>query len=157
MAQPTPAQSSRSSTCRPNATRRASALAWLVLLVLLAPPAGAEEFLIVNPGVTGAGLDAQALRDIFLGKRVNWDDGQRIIIFLAREGPSRDELLKRLGRTAAQFVSGWKRLVFTGGGTLPQTVDGDPALLAAVARTPGAVGFVVAARAGDGVTGIALP
>ncbi len=154
MDQPTPIPSMRSGSHRINATLRASVLAWLVLL---APTAGAEEFLIVNPGVTGAGLQARALRDIFLGKRVNWDDGQRIIIFMTREGPSRDVLLKRLGRTSAQFVSGWKRLVFTGSGTLPQVVEGDAALQAAVARTPGAVGFVVAAQAGDGVTGIALP
>jgi ABC-type phosphate transport system substrate-binding protein len=116
----------------------------------------AEETLIVNSASAVSGLNADQLKDYFLGKKTAWDDGSKVVVVVVKEGSSSDALLSRLGKNSQQFMTGWKKLVFTGKGSMPEQVDSDDALVALVAKTPGAIGLVDKSKIKDGVKAIAI-
>jgi ABC-type phosphate transport system substrate-binding protein len=123
------------------------------LLVLASLPATllGEETVVVNPSVTAARLNDAALKDIYLGKTSIWDDGTKIVVVVLKEGPSNDALMRRLNKSPQQFLSSWKKLVFTGKGAMPEVVASDQALIDYVAKTPGAIAFVEKGLVKDGV------
>ena len=114
-----------------------------------------EETLVVNPSVTAKGLSDDVLKDIYLGKTSIWDDGTKITVVILKDGPSHDALMHRLNKSSQQFLSSWKKLVFTGKGAMPEIVANDQALVDFVAKTPGAIGYVDKDKVKEGVK--ALP
>ena len=116
----------------------------------------AEETLIVNAASSVAGLSADQMKDYFLGKKTAWDDGSKVVIVVIKDGATSDALLSKLGKNSQQFNTGWKKLVFTGKGSMPEQVESDDALIALVAKTLGAIGLVDKAKVKDGVKAIAL-
>ncbi len=128
----------------------------ILAIALLMAGAAAEDTVIVNPALPLAALDEEALKDIYLGRKTAWDDGSRVVVVVLKEGPSHDHLLQRLNKSAAQFITGWKKLVFTGKGTMPEMVENEDALIALVARTPGAIGFIDKGRLKEGVKALPL-
>jgi ABC-type phosphate transport system substrate-binding protein len=123
----------------------------ILALALLIAGAVAEDTVIVNPALPLATLDEETLRDIYLGRKTSWDDGSRVVVVVLKEGSSYNHLLQLLNKSSAQFLTGWKKLVFTGKGTMPEMVDSEDALLTQVSRTPGAIGFMDKGRIKDGV------
>ena len=118
--------------------------------------ATAEETLVVNPASPLAGLSADQMKDYFLGKKTAWDDGSKVVVVVVKEGSTNEALLNKLGKNSQQFMTGWKKLVFTGKGSMPEQVDSDDALIALVAKTPGAIGLVDKAKVKDGVKAITI-
>ena len=116
----------------------------------------AEETLIVNSASAVSGVNADQLKDYFLGKKTAWDDGSKVVVVVVKEGSSSDALLSRLGKNSQQFMTGWKKLVFTGKASMPEQVDSDDALVALVAKTPGAIGLVDKSKVKDGVKAITI-
>jgi ABC-type phosphate transport system substrate-binding protein len=116
----------------------------------------AEETLIVNSASAVSGVNADQLKDYFLGKKTAWDDGSKVVVVVVKEGSSSDALLSRLGKNSQQFMTGWKKLVFTGKASMPEQVDSDDALVALVAKTPGAIGLVDKSKVKDGVKAISI-
>ena len=56
-----------------------------------------------------------------------------------------------IGKTPQQFDSYWKKLTFTGQGTPPKKMESDAAMIDYVAKTKGAIGYVSAGAATEGV------
>jgi len=128
----------------------------ILALALLIAGARAEDTVIVNPSLQLAALDEDTLKDIYLGKKTSWDDGSRVVVVVLKEGPSHDHLLQRLNKSSPQFLTGWKKLVFTGKGTMPEMVESEEALVALVSKTPGAIGYIDTAKLKDGVKALPL-
>jgi ABC-type phosphate transport system substrate-binding protein len=128
----------------------------ILAIALLMAGAAAEDTIIVNPALPLAALDDEALKDIYLGRKTAWDDGSRVVVVVLKEGISHDHLLQLLNKSAAQFLTGWKKLVFTGKGTMPELVESEDALVALVAKTPGAIGYIDKGRLKDGVKALPL-
>lgn len=128
----------------------------ILAIALLIAGAVAEDTVIVNPALPLTALDDEALKDIYLGRKTAWDDGSRVVVVVLKEGVSHDHLLQRLNKSAAQFLTGWKKLVFTGRGTMPELVESEDALVALVSKTPGAIGFIDKGRLKDGVKALPL-
>jgi ABC-type phosphate transport system substrate-binding protein len=128
----------------------------ILAIALLIAGAAAEDTVIVNPALQLTALDEDALKDIYLGKKTSWDDGSRVVVVVLKEGPSHDHLLQRLNKSSPQFLTGWKKLVFTGKGTMPEMVESEDALVAMVSKTPGAIGFIDKGRLKDGVKALPL-
>lgn len=126
----------------------------LLALLLVLGAASAEDVLVAHPAVPVEVLDQATLRDVFLGRRTTWANGQRVVVVLVRDGAATQRLAGELGKTPQQLTNWWKRLVFTGEGNMPEQVDGAPALIARVASLPGAIGWVE--RPGDAVQGVKL-
>ena len=116
----------------------------------------AAETVIVHAGNATAQLDEGKMKDLFLGKSTSWEAGGSVKIAIAKEGAATEALMGKLGKNVSQFTTGWKKLVFTGKGSMPETVDNDEAVVAFVAANPGAIGFVDDSKVKDGVKAIAL-
>ena len=121
-----------------------------------ATSAMAEETAIVNATSAIANLSDDDLKDYYLGKKASWPDGSKVVVVVLDDGPSHDSLMKKLGKSSSQFTTGWKKLVFTGKGAMPEQVKTEDQLVAFVAKTPGAIGYVDAAKAKEGVKAVQL-
>jgi ABC-type phosphate transport system substrate-binding protein len=128
----------------------------ILLITLLIAAAAAEDSIIVNPSLAISNLDEEELKDIYLGRKTSWDDGSRVVVVVLKDGPSHDHLLMLLNKSWSQFLTGWKRLVFTGKGTMPEMVESEDAMVAMVSKTPGAIGFIDKGRIKDGVKAVPL-
>ncbi len=117
----------------------------LLLIPLLATALAAEDTAIVHPGVGVASLTEDQAKDLFLGKKTSWDDGSKVVVVVAKDS---EALMKFLGKSPQQFQTSWKKLVFTGKGSMPEQVDNDEAVAALVAKTPGAIGWVDKGKVG---------
>lgn len=127
----------------------------LLLYAALTTHLRAAETVIVHPRTPVAALSEDQAREYFLGKRTVWDDGSKVIVIVVKEGMSHDGLMRLLGKSPSQFSTGWKKLVFTGKGAMPEQVDSEEELVALVAKTPGAIAFVDSSKVKEGVK--ALP
>jgi ABC-type phosphate transport system substrate-binding protein len=128
----------------------------ILLIALLIAAAAAEDTIIVNPSLALSDLNDEALKDIYLGRKTSWDDGSRVVVVVLKDGPSHDHLLQLLNKSWSQFLTGWKRLVFTGKGTMPELVESEDAMVTMVSKTPGAIGFIDKSRLKDGVKALPL-
>ncbi len=81
-----------------------------------------EGTAITNSANTAASLTETQLKDIYLGRKTTWDDGSRIVVVFPESGDGNTALLKILGKSSSQFTTSWKKLVFSGQGTMPTTV-----------------------------------
>jgi ABC-type phosphate transport system substrate-binding protein len=131
----------------------------LALAVLaLAASAAAAPAIIGNKNIAAEKLDAATAKAVFLGKKVSWDTGGRVVLAILKSGAVADEFLqKATDLNASAFSNHWRRLAMTGGGTAPKFFEKEEDLRKFVAETPGAIGFVDAASVDASVATIALP
>lgn len=120
-------------------------------LLTLASWCTAADAVIVNAASTITQLTDDQLKDVFLGKRTIWEDGSKVIVVVVKSGPSATSLLTRLGKNNQQFLTGWKKLVFTGRGSMPESSATDEAAIEFVSKTTGAIALVDELKIKDGV------
>lgn len=100
--------------------------------------------IIVHPDNPAAAVDAARLRDAYLKKTAEWNDGRaiRAIDLSPRHGVR--ELFGRrvLKKTPTQLRYYWNRQVFSGKGVPPTQVDSPKAAVEYVMSHPGAVAYV---------------
>ncbi|MFN4292101.1 MAG: phosphate ABC transporter substrate-binding protein [Permianibacter sp.] len=128
----------------------------LTLCCLLSAAAQAEVAVIVNPG-NGASLSAEDVQRLFLGKLKSFPGGGEATPVNQKEGqPAREQFNQAvLNKSESQLKAYWSQLVFTGKGTPPKELDNDDAIKALVASTPGAIGYIDAAKV-DGSVKVVL-
>lgn len=103
-----------------------------------------DVVVIANPSVSETTLSNKDIRNIYLGKKSSWSDGGKIK-FVILSGDIHERFLKSyIGKTEKQYNTYWKKQVFTGKGSPPQEFDSDQAMVAFVAQTVGAIGYVSA-------------
>ncbi len=119
-----------------------SRLRTVLILIALADWVAAEDVLIAHQSVPVEAVDQATLRDVFLGRRTTWPNGERVVVIFQRDTAANDRLAGRLGKTPQQLVNWWKRLVFTGEGSMPEQIDMREDMFAHVSRIPGAIGWV---------------
>lgn len=119
----------------------------LAALILSAGALKAADFvLIANPSVTEASLSKDDVKNILLGTKTRWDSGGNITLAVLTDGAAHDAVIQTFtARTADQFEKYWKKQVFTGKGSAPDSFKTDADMIAFVAQTPGAFGYVTAA------------
>ena len=125
-------------------------------LTLCAPGAGAGGgqgvVIIANASVGEGELPQKVLQDMFLGDRSRWGDDQRVVIATQKGGGVHEMFLEGVMRkTGSQFSTYWKKQVFTGKGKMPPALAGDGEMVEFVQATQGAIGYVGAVPARDGV------
>jgi ABC-type phosphate transport system substrate-binding protein len=110
----------------------------------------AEVALIANPNAPESVLSPDEVQQIFLGRKTRWSDNRKIHFAVLNGGPVHEAFLKQyIGKTPSQFDVYWKKMVFTGKGSLPKSFSAPEDLAAYVAETPGAIGYAP----GDAVAG----
>lgn len=134
---------------------RMSFLTSLVMMVAVSVTAlSAEETVILNGASALASLSEDDLKDYYLGKKASWPDGSKVVVVVLKEGASHEKLMSKLGKSTSQFTTGWKKLVFTGKGAMPEQVGSEDDLVSFVAKTPGSIGFVDAGKVKEGVKAV---
>jgi len=129
----------------------------LVLLTLTGTQAVATPAVIGNKNIAAEKLDAVTVKAVFLGKKVSWDTGGRVVLAVLKSGAVADEFLQKAAEmNASAFSNHWRRLAMTGGGTAPKFFDKEEDLRKFVAETPGAIGFVDSANADASVATLTL-
>jgi ABC-type phosphate transport system substrate-binding protein len=122
------------------------------LLCILAQRAHAQVVVIVNPSVTAADVSKSELRDIFTGVSTSLKGGGEATPVLLKDGGVHDEFLELyIGKSDSAFRASWRSLLFSGQGVMPKTLDSDAAVVAYVARTAGAIGYIGRSTPHEGV------
>jgi len=124
----------------------------LILLVSLAAAALASDVkIIANSSVNAASISVNELKGIYLATSQTLE-GSHVEPVLEKGGPAHEAFLREyLGKTDAALQIYYRSLVFTGKGSMPKTLAGDAEVVAHVAKTKGAIGYVSSAADTAGV------
>ena len=128
----------------------AAALALIAVVAPAEPPA--DYKVIANESVRALDLSPDELRDVLLATRTSLDDGDHVKPVLLKSGGVQDDFVWRVtGKSAIALENYYRSLVFTGKGTMPKMLASDAAMVAYVRVTKGAIGYVRASSATQGV------
>jgi len=112
----------------------------------------ADIKVIANPAVGASSVSADELKGVFLATKTSLSDGSHVVPVLEKGGPAHDAFLKEyLGKTDAALQTYYRSLVFTGKASMPKMLAADAEVVAYVAKTKGAIGYVSADTSADGV------
>jgi ABC-type phosphate transport system substrate-binding protein len=113
----------------------------------------ADIVIIAHKDAPETTLSEKDLQEIFLGKRVQWQDTSAIHPVTVKDKDLHGAFLKQyIKKSISKWNAHWKRLVFTGNGTPPQQFKTEQELLEYVAETEGAIGYVDAETSVENVT-----
>jgi len=114
--------------------------------------AAASDILVVaNKGVESSSLSKDQLQRIYLGKLSRWDSGDKVNFCLVKTDLLEKFCQEYLSQSARNYFKYWKKLVFTGKGSMPPFYDKDEDVINFVAETKGALGFVSSGANTDSV------
>lgn len=109
--------------------------------------------IVVNPSVNEKKLSVNSLRSIFSMHLKTWSDGTKIRVFVLSDDDQLHQTVskEKLNVFPYQLRSTWDRLVFSGTGQAPIKVNSNEEMLAKVASTPGAIGYLWRANINENV------
>jgi len=126
------------------------ALALLVLAVTAAPPAAAQAkqprlVLVVHADNTVSRLDKSTLLNIYLGLTTFWQNDLRVRPYnRVHDGAAGKPFFRDvLGMTPARYRHTWQKQQLSGKGVEPEVVATAAGLVAKVAASPGAIGYIL--------------
>jgi TonB family protein len=111
---------------------------------------------IANASVTADAISAADLRRVFLEERIALADGSHVEPVLEKDGRVHAAFLEYLGISEDDLQTYYRTLVFTGKGSMPKELGSDAEVVAYVARTRGAIGYVSSASSVEGVKTLAI-
>jgi TonB family protein len=111
---------------------------------------------IANSSVRVDAISAADLRRVFLEERIALADGSHVEPVLEKGGPVHAAFLEYLGISEDDLQTYYRTLVFTGKGSMPKELGSDAEVVAYVARTRGAIGYVSSASSVEGVKTLAI-
>lgn len=107
--------------------------------------------LIANESVTVSTVSVEEVKDVFLMTAPSLGGGGRVVPVLEKGGPAHEAFLKEyLRKTDDALLTYYRSLLFTGRATMPKILNTDDEVVAYVAKTKGAVGYVSAETASPG-------
>lgn len=129
----------------------------ILSLWLVAATAQAVE-IIAQRAVTSASLSQSQARAMFGMRQPKWPDGTPLKVFVLPDlHPLHGAFCKeKLNLYPYQLRQSWDRLVYSGIGQAPNEVATEEEMIARVAATPGAIGYVRKANANDSIRTISI-
>ena len=117
-------------------------LVWATVLLSGVAAQAAEVAVIVHPTVPENALSKSKLLELYTGEKRSWSNGDPVVVYdLKTKGPVRRTFYKHLGKSPSRMKSLWMKRLLLGEGQPPEALEADT-IVAKVAATPGAVGFV---------------
>lgn len=102
-------------------------------------------------------LSKNDIRDIFLGDKTQWGNRGKIKFAILRKGSTHHLFLEKyVHKTDKNYVRYWKRMIVTGKGKMPKLLSDENAILAFVASTEGAIGYISVPFLNDTVKSIKI-
>ncbi|MGO9402157.1 MAG: TonB family protein [Terriglobales bacterium] len=112
---------------------------------------------IANSSVKADTISAGELKRVFLEEKISLGDGKHVEPVLEKDGPVHEAFLQEyLGISEDDLQAYYSTLVFTGRGFTPKVLGSDAEVVAYVARTRGAIGYVSGAASVEGVKILAI-
>ena len=112
---------------------------------------------IANASVKADTISAAELKHVFLEEKISLADGTHVEPVLEKGGPAHEAFLREyLGINEDDLQTYLRTLVFTGKGSLPKAFGSDTEVVAYVARTRGAIGYVSSAASTEGAKILAI-
>ena len=132
---------------------RITLLALAALTLSLTPRSFAADLKIVaNPSVKADSISASELRSVFLAERDSINDGSHVEPVFQRSGAAHETFLRDFLRESNESLqSRYGALVFTGKVAMPKSFNSDTEVVAYVAKTRGAIGYVSVSASSEGV------
>ena len=130
----------------------------IVLLLICGSTAFAGNVVvIVNSASSITNVTASDIAKVFMGKSSSLDGEKVKAVDLNEESEVRSSFSEKiLGRSVAKIVKLWKKKIFSGKGTPPQTMSNDNEVLAYVADNPNGIGYIDASKVTDKVKVISV-
>ena len=127
------------------------------LMIFAAANALASDVkVIANSSVKADTISAAELKLVFLQEKSSLD-GAHVEPVLEKEGPAHAAFLQDyLGKSDDDLQTYYRTLVFTGRGSMPKALGSDAEVVAYVARTRGAIGYVSSAASAEGVKTLSI-
>ena len=130
-----------------NALKKYGLLLHFLLGILICTPASSQNIKIVGhqEGPPDQ-MDAGELRSVFMAQQQWWSGDTKISIVLLKSSVPISEVVadKVFDMSPNDVKTYWIQIVFRGKAKTPKHFDSEDALIAYVARTPGAIGVVSA-------------
>lgn len=102
-----------------------------------------EILVIAHPSVPAESLDQASIKNLFLGKTVQWDNSSMVTIVVSEKAEVHDMFLKKyVKRTKNQFRNVWRQNLFSGTGKQPIKANSIEELVDYVSKTDGAIGYI---------------
>lgn len=115
----------------------------ILIMLFFELPVHAEAVVIGNKNIPESTLSENDVKEIFLGRKIQWSNHEKITFVLLKSGDFHEQFIEKYtGRSAKQFMMYWKRRVFTGKGRMPKSFENPEELRQFVAETEGAVGYL---------------
>jgi ABC-type phosphate transport system substrate-binding protein len=119
----------------------------LAVAVVLTATAEERYKVIAHPSVPITSAAPKDLSPLFLKKVTSyekWGSAQKVVPFdLGGDSATREAFTKSVhGKALTAIKSYWQQQIFSGRGTPPAELPNDGEVIAAVARTAGAIGYV---------------
>jgi ABC-type phosphate transport system substrate-binding protein len=112
----------------------------------------ADLKVIANPSVGASSVSADELKNVFLITKTSLSDGSHVEPVLEKGGATHEAFVKEyLGKSDSALQTYYRSLVFTGKASMPKTLGADAEVVAYVAKTKGAIGYVGAGASTVGV------
>jgi len=126
-----------------NRLLRIAALVAPLMVLGLQGAARAELVVVVNPQSQVAQLSAQEVEDLFLAKKQKLPSGEKAMPIDQAQAEIKEAFYSKVAnKNLAQLKAYWSKLIFTGKATPLTEVPTDAEVIAAVAATPGAIGYI---------------
>lgn len=123
----------------------------ILIALAISGTAVSAETVIVNAGVGVSEVPRADVEAMFDGKKANWANGAKVVLVTQPDAAVHEAFLKNyVGKSPAQFATTWKKIVFTGKANAPATAKTDAEVVALVAKSPGAIGYLGDAAAATG-------
>ncbi len=112
----------------------------------------ADVSVIVNPS-NNSELSKSAISKIYLGKTKTFPNGDKVLALnLKSSNNVRNNFQQEiLGKSTAQVKAYWSKLIFTGKGKPLKELATEEDILAMVASTPNAIGYIDSSKVNDTV------
>lgn len=106
---------------------------------------------IVHPSNVNA-LNKKSIKKVFLGKSKKFPDGSQVIPVDLTKGEARTQFLSSvIGKSESQLKAYWSKLIFTGKGQAPKTVDTEAEVIKLVSQNPNLIGYISDSAVDDSV------
>jgi TonB family protein len=118
--------------------------------------AGDVKF-ITNPSVKADTISAEEIKRVFLEENISLGDGTHVEPVLEKNGRVHEAFLREyLGSSEDDLQAYYRTLMFTGRGSMPKVLGSDAEVVAYVAHTRGAIGYVSVTASAEGVKTLAV-
>lgn len=131
-------------------TKLFSTLAAMGFLLVASALAG-EVKVIANNSVTVSSISTDELKGVFLMTKASLSGGH-VEPVLEQGGAAHESFLKEyIHKTGQALLTYYRAQLFAGNGTMPKILASDAEVVAYVAKTRGAIGYVAASASTPGV------